>query len=239
MAGRIRIREVTGPDDPAFAGAYAVLRRTFPPAELVPRAEMRYTLQERAAGVWTDLRWHLIAAVRGDEVVGAASGTYIGSLNVALVGYLAVEPAVRSRGLGPRLRRRLLEAFDRDARALVGRRLGAVIGEVEADNPWLRYLVRHRGALALDVPYLQPAVRSDEGMVALILYWEPVGRRPVTRLPATEVRKLLYAIWRRGYRVARPLADRRFRAMLASLDGRRSIGARRLPPARPTLRPHE
>lgn len=239
MPERIRIREVTGPRDPAFAGAYAVLRRTFPPAELVPRSEMQYTLRERAAGVWTDLRWHLFAAIEGGEVIGAASGTYIGSLNVALIGYLAVEPKVRSNGLGPRLRRRLVAAFDADARSLVARRLGAVIGEVEADNPWLRYLVRHRRALALDVPYMQPAVRTDEGMVPLVLYWEPVGRRAVSRLPAGEVRRLLYAIWRRGYRVSRPLADRRFRAMLQALQGRRSVGARHLPPARRVLRPHE
>jgi len=239
MPERIRIREVTGPGDPAFGGAYALLRRTFPPAELVTRADMLHTLRERAEGVWTDLRWHMLVGLRGGRVVGVASGTFIGGLNVGLVGYLAVEPQGRSRGWGPRLRRRLLEAFEKDARAIVRQRLGAVIGEVEADNPWLAHLVSRRKALALDIPYMQPAVRHTGGMVSLVLYWQPVGERPVSRLPVAQIRRLIYAVWRRGYRVARPVADRRFRTMLASLRGRRTVGCRALPPARPFKRPHE
>jgi hypothetical protein len=46
------------------------------------------------------------------------------------------------------------------------------------------------------------------------------------------VRRILYAIWRRGYRIAAPMEDHRFRRMLRSLDGRRWVGARALPPAR-------
>ena len=239
MADRVRIREVTGPDDPAFARAYAILKRTFPPAELVPRSDMLHTLRERAEGVWADLRWHMLVAVRGRAVLGVASGTFIGSLNIGLVGYLAVEPQGRSRGLGPRLRGRLVEAFDKDARAIAHRKLGAVVGEVEADNPWLSYLVRYRRALALDIPYMQPAVRRIGGMVPLVLYWQPVSERPRSRLPVTMVRRLVYAVWRRGYRIARPLEDRRFRAILESLRGRRTVGRRSLPPPRRPLRPHE
>jgi hypothetical protein len=200
---------------------------------------MLHTLRERAEGVWTDLRWHMFVAVRGDTVLGVTSGTYLGSLNVGLVGYLAVEAAGRSHGLGPRLRRRLVEAFGKDARAIAHAKLAAVVGEVESDNPWLGYLVRHRRALALDFPYTQPEVRGDGGAVPLVLYWEPVGARPRTRLPAAQVRRLVYAMWRRGYRIARPLEDRRFRAMLTFLRGRRSVGARVVRSARRAARVHE
>lgn len=233
MPDRIRVREIVRPSDPAVREAYALLRRSFPPAELIPRAELLYSLREREAGVWADLRWHLFVALRGARVVGVATGSFVGSLNVGLIGYLAVDQASGRRGLGPRLRRRLVQGFERDARTIGGSRLGAVVGEVEADNPWLGHLVRRYRAIPLDFPYVQPEVRREQGTVPLVLYWQPLGRAAVTRLPAAEVRRLAYMIWRRSYRVARPLLDPRFRRMLQGLDRRRAVGSRSLPPARP------
>jgi len=48
------------------------------------------------------------------------------------------------------------------------------------------------------------------------------------RLPATVVRRLLYTVWRRVYRIARPMSDPAFRRMLRELSGRRWIGPLRL-----------
>ncbi len=220
------------PDDAGLVKAHRLLARVFPRAELLPVREWRYVLLERRAAVWSDLTWHLVLAERDGRAVGAASGNYLGSLNVGIVGYVAVAPGRRSRGLGPRLRRRLVELFAADARQIRGRALEALVGEVHATNPWLHYLVRREGAVALDLPYRQPALGRSEVPVPLALYYQSLRGRRRT-LPAALVRRLIYALWRRAYRIPRPLHDPDFRRMLRSLSGRRAVGQRVLPaPAR-------
>lgn len=231
MPERLRLRELLQATDPAFRRSYALLRRTFPPSELVKTSEFLRTFRERAAGVWTDFLWHMVVGERGKTLLGCATGSYIGSLNVGLIGYLAVGTRLRSKGLGLRLRDRLRQAFEAGARRLHGHGLDGIIGEVEPDNPWLGHLVRYYGAIPLDLVYFQPPVRPAEPEVPLVLYYQPL-RRARRRLPVAEVRKILYAIWRRSYRVTSPLEDPRFRRMLAALEGRRWIGAMALPPAR-------
>jgi GNAT superfamily N-acetyltransferase len=56
-----------------------------------------------------------------------------------------------------------------------------------------------------------------------VLYREPVGdlRR---ELPVSLVRRVLYSIYRRGYRVRYPLDLPPFRAMLEALNGRETVG---------------
>ena len=238
MAERLRLHEIVHSADPAFRRAYALLRATFPPAELVPSADFLRTLRERTAGVWTDFLWHMVVGERGKTLLGCATGSYLGSLNIGLVGYLAVKSGVRSGGLGPKLRERLRQSFDGDAQRQHGHGVDAIIGEVEADNPWLARLVRYYGAIPLDLPYFQPPVGPAQPEVPLVLYYQPL-RRERHRIPVPEVRRLLYAIWRRAYRIAAPLEDRRFRTMLKALDGRRWIGAMELPPSRRRLPLHE
>jgi GNAT superfamily N-acetyltransferase len=220
----LRIREVTSASDTGLAAAHRLLRGAFHPAELLPRKAWGEALRERAAGLWTDTAWHLLVAEEGNRVLGAASGNYVGSVNVGLVGYVVVDPAARGRGLGSRLRRGLRARFERDARRLRGRPLEALVGEVRADNPWLRHLVAIERVFALDFPYRQPSLGGPAGAaVPLVLYYHPLTRRRRS-LPAAEVRRLLYALWRRPYRIGRPLSRPAFRRMLASLEGRRSVG---------------
>lgn len=222
---RVRIRELTTGEDPAFGAAYALLRRTFPKAELLPKREWVTVLRERVAGLWTDINWHLFVAEREGSVVGMASGSYLGNVNVGIVGYIAVRRIARTRGLGPRLRHRLVEAFERDALRVRGKPLRAVVGEVAEENPWLRHLVRRLGALALDFSYCQPSLGRGGKEVALVLYYQ--GRADRRRvLPASEVQRLLYTMWRRMCRVANPLSNPAFRRMRQALAGRRAIGSR-------------
>lgn len=225
---RLRIREVESTTDPAFKAAYALLRRTFPRAELLSRREWAEVMRERSAGLWTDLNWHLLVATRHDRLVGTASGSYVGNRNVGMVGYIAVLPSERGRGVGQRLRRALHRAFEADARRIRGRRLAAIVGEVRPDNPWLRHIVRHNGAIALDFPYYQPSVAWLRPAVQLVLYYQPLGSFRQS-LPTTEVRQLVYTIWRRVYRVARPLSHRPFRRMMRALSGRQRIGQLKFP----------
>jgi GNAT superfamily N-acetyltransferase len=221
----VTVREIVHGGDGALRPAHRLLRQSLPPGEVVDFSDWRATLAERSARVWTDLRWHLLVAERAGRVVGMASGTYLGSLNVGMVGYLVLARSLRGQGVGPRLRARLRTSFERDARRIGGRPLDAVVGEVDRANPWLRHLVRTHGALALDLQYYQPSLQVGDAPSSLVLYYQPLTRNRRT-LPADEVRRLLYAIWRRLYRVAKPLERRAFRRMLRSLAGRRRIGSR-------------
>lgn len=221
------VREIHSPGDRALGRAHGLLRRTFPRAELVSLPEWRESLRERAAGLWTDLDWHLLVAESGGRVVGAATGSYVGNVNVGLVGYVAVRPGARGAGVGSRLRRGLRAAFTRDARRVGSGKLAALIGEVHHDNPWLAHLVREDRALALDFPYFQPSLHPSASPVGLVFYVQPMGRKRRS-LPAEEVRRLVYTIWRRVYRIDRPLAHPEFRRMLASLPPGRRVGARAL-----------
>jgi acetyltransferase (GNAT) family protein len=198
--------------------------------ELLPRRDWIATMREREGGLWTDVNWHVLVAERGQRLLGVATGSYVGSLNIGVIGYIAVARRLRSRGVGPRLRRRMWAAFEADARRISGRPLVALVGEVRPDNPWLHHLVRREGALALDFPYYQPSLRQQPEPVALVLYYQALQARR-RWLSASEVRRLLYTLWRRPYRVDRPLTRPAFRRMLRALAGRRRIGPRPLPSA--------
>jgi hypothetical protein len=223
-AASLRIREIVAPDDRAVRDAHRLLRTAFSRRERVPLAEWRATLQERARGVWTDYAWHLLVAEQRGRVLGLATGTYLGNVNIGVIGYLAIDASVRAAGLGTRLRRRLRAAFMRDARITAGRELAGILGEVSPDNPWLDSLARKQGVLVLDVPYFQPRLYPGDKPSPFVLYYESIGG---TRrwLSATEVRRILYAIWRRAYRISRPLERPAFRRMLRSLEGRNRIGS--------------
>lgn len=223
------IRAIVDPGDPALDGAYALLTTAFHRTERVKRREWVGSLREGASGLLTDVAWHLLVAEQDDVVVGLASGTYLGNVNVGVVGYLAIVSDVRGLGIGTRLRRRLRQYFERDARRLSNQKLGAIIGEVSESNPWIRVLQRREGVLLLDFTYYQPRLHDDHDASPFLLYYESL-QQPRARLPVAELRRILYSIWRRVYRVSRPLDRPGFRSMLRSLQGRRSVGTRALRP---------
>lgn len=222
-ADQIRIREIVSPDDPLLRDAYRLLRSTFHKNERVLLSEWKATLGERVRNVWTDYAWHLIIAERKNRVVGLATGTYLGNVNVAVIGYLAIDRSTRAVGLGTRLRVRLRDAFRRDARQLINRELDAVLGEVSATNPWLAALARRPRVLVLNIPYFQPRLYAEDKPSPFVLYYESIAR-PRHWLAASELRRILYAIWRRAYRISRPLERPAFKRMLKALEGRRRIG---------------
>ncbi|HTK56956.1 MAG TPA: GNAT family N-acetyltransferase [Gemmatimonadales bacterium] len=223
MPDPLRLRELLTPGDPALARAYQILQETFPTSELIRAAEFLRAMTERAAGAWNDLLWHVVVGERGSLLNGVVTGTYLAALNVGFVSYLAVDPKQRSRGIGHRLRRSLIELFDGDAWHFHGRPAEAVVGEVEPHNPWLQRLIREQGAIALDVPYRQPSIRPGEPTVPLVLYYQPLqGRR--TSLPVQEVRQILFGIWHHAYRIVTPFSDPEFREMMRALAGRDVVG---------------
>lgn len=221
--GSIVVREVTSSEDPALVPAYRLLAQAFGPEERVRLREWRGTLQERERELWSDVSWHLFIAERGRRVVGLTSGTYLGNVSVGVIGYLVIAPDARGSGLGPRLRNRLRAAFKQDALRITGAPLKGVLGEVSADNPWLASLSRRPNVLPLDVAYYQPRLHAGDMPSPFVLYLESLDR-PRSRIPAAELRRLLYTIWRRVYRIARPLRNPAFQATMRSLRGRRTIG---------------
>ncbi|MBL0169968.1 MAG: GNAT family N-acetyltransferase [Gemmatimonadaceae bacterium] len=223
----IRIRAIVDPKDPAIKDAYALLSRTFHRAERVALREWRGSLEESAKKLLTDIAWHLLVAERDGTVVGLNSGTYFGNLNLGMIGYLAIAPTERSHGIGTRLRSRLRTLFERDALRLSKRPLDGIIGEVAESNPWLRTLARRPNVILLDFPYHQPSLMRGDQPSPFVLYLEQLHTQR-SRLPVSELRRILYAIWRRGYRITRPLERPAFRAMLRALGTRRSIGSRSL-----------
>ena len=233
MSGRVTIAAVTDPRDPHFPSALRLFNRVFPAAERIDRRYFDDVMREKRLGLLFPFNTHFFVARRAGKVIGFCSGTYMAVVNMGFVGYLAVDPRLKGGQIGSRLRRRLVEAMRRDARRNGHADLRGVAGEVETDNPWLRHLVAHKGVLALDFDYRQPPLRPGEPDVPLTLYVEPVGGHRLASLPAWEVRALVYALYRRLYRVRFPLRVRAFRTMLAALEGRRRIGRRKLPAARP------
>ena len=228
---RISIRELRDHKDPLLRGAYALLKQTFKRGERVDYSEWVGSLREKAGNLATDFAWHLFVAERDGEVVGLASGTYLGNVNLGVIGYLAIPPEARAAGIGTRLRTRLRRQFARDAERIAGRPLAGIIGEVSATNPWLRRLDRLPEVLVLDFPYFQPSLYDDDAPSPFVLYYESMTG-PRQRIPVGELRRVLYTVWRRVYRIGRPLERPAFRAMMRALANRRSVGRRKLPPAK-------
>jgi GNAT superfamily N-acetyltransferase len=210
--------------EPLAEQAFALIHSMFAPADRQPISELMSELAERRLGLLSNHNFHLIAARYHDdaEPAGAIIGVYLGGVNAGLVMYLAVRKRYRGHGLGRLLRPRLVQAFQHDARRAGHDDIAFVLGEVRARSPWLRRLVRTRGAIPFDFDYYHPGMAPGAGET-YVLYRQPFAdsRR---ELPVSLVRRVLYAIYRRAYRVRYPLQREGFVVMLRQLEGRRSVG---------------
>lgn len=220
----ISIVEIQDERDAIATAAFELLTESFPPQDRQPMDEVAMEVAEKRLGLLTSYDFHMFAAASAPgEVLAIAAGVYLGGVNAGFVTYLAVKPAHRARQLGRRLRVRLVETFRDDARANGWDDLWWVLGEVRRDNPWIDRLVRDRGAIPFDLDYYHPGLMPGQSDESWLLYRQPVGdsRREI---PSEEVGRILYAVWRRAYRVRWPLAREGFRRMLRELEGRESVG---------------
>lgn len=192
--------------------------------DVQPVEDLLTELEERRRGMPSGGDYHLLTYTDGrGKPVAAAAGVYLRGVNAGFITYLAVRQDQRGRQLGRSLRAHLVEALRREAKSVGQPDLAWVVGEVKRDSPWLQTLVREGRAIPFDLPYFHPwQSRRTEGRY--VLYREPVGdARPA--LPAEEVLRLLYAIYRRAYRIRFPLQNDAFGYMLGKLEGRDEIGA--------------
>lgn len=224
MSTEPRLIEIADERDPLADGAFALIEQVFAPQDRQALSELRSELTERRLGMFTNYNFHLIAAVFDDDEApaGTITGVYLGGVNAGFVTYLAVRRRYRGRRIARLLRPRLIDAFRADARTAGHADLAWVLGEVRASSPWLRRLVRTRGAIPFDLDYYHPGMTPGVSEPYL-LYRQPIGdsRRA---LPVAQVRRVLYSIYRRAYRVRYPLQRESFVAMIDQLEGRETVG---------------
>jgi len=191
----VRVEPVV--DAEALAGLHAaILAPSFPLDELE-------TVEGMTAGLANGT---VVAVVARDEegtALGLATGAWSPSTRVLLLSYLAVAPGVRGGGVGGALLESALARWTERLDPLV------VLAEVEdpaatgADRPEdhgdpaarLRFYLR-RGARALPLPYVQPALRPGgrrvPGMLLLALVVSPdLVQDDDWRLPTEPLRDFL------------------------------------------------
>jgi ribosomal protein S18 acetylase RimI-like enzyme len=222
---RERIVEILDEREPLARTALGLIAEVFPPNQRQPLEQIAMEIAEKRLGLLTSTT--STSSPRSPRPASRWAwlpGVYLGGVNAGFVTYLAVRPEARSRRLGRRLRVRLVEAFRSDARQMEWDDLAWVVGEVRRESPWLARLVRDRAVVPFDLTYYHPGIEPGESDEDWVLYRQPVGDVR-EKLPVGEVRQLIYAIWRRAYRVRWPLQQPGFQAMLAELEGRSMVGA--------------
>jgi GNAT superfamily N-acetyltransferase len=210
--------------DPLARKALGLIEEMFPPRDRQTLDEMLSEVAEDRMGLLAADGFHVLAALDDEgHPEGTVAGFYMHGVNAGFVTYLAVRREARGKKLARTLRRRLVEAFRADAREEGWDDLAWVVGEVRTRSPWLRRLIRYRGAVPLDLDYYHPGMDPDTTDEKYVLYLQPVtdDRR---ELPVDLVRQLLYAIYRHAYRVRYPLVRPGFQRMLAELEGRETVG---------------
>ena len=211
----MRATEITDDRNPLAREAVRLIRESI--GDVQSTSDLLSELEERRRGLPTGGDYHLMALLNpAGQVVAAAAGVYLEAANAGFITYLAVRSDQRGKELGRELRGDLVHAFRSDARRTAGRELDWVVGEVRRESRWLATLVDSGNAIPFDVSYFHPWLpRSAAGRY--VLYREPVGDHRAD-IPAHEVLRLLYLIWRRAYRIDHPLQSDTFCLMLEELE---------------------
>ena len=219
-ADTLRVLEVRDERSPLAAAAMELIHDAI--HDVQPTEDLLSELEESRRGLPAGGDYHLVVQVDGaDRPVAAAAGAYLDAENAGFVSYLAVDEAHRGQRLGRELRAHLVDCFRADARK-AGRALAWTVGEVRRESPWLQTLVAHGRAVPFGFSYFHPwQSRRAEGRY--VLYREPDAdsRR---HLPADEVLRLVYGIWRRVYRIRFPTQSDTFCYMLEQLQRAERIG---------------
>lgn len=191
--------------------------------DVQPVNDLLSEVEERRRGMPSGGDYHLLAMVDADgRAAAAAAGIYLEGVNAGFITYLAVRQDLRGQLLGRGLRGHLVESIRQEARRKTGADPAWTVGEVRRGSPWLQTLVQAGQVVTFDLPYFHPWMsRRSEGRY--VLYREPMAdARP--ELPADEVVRLVYAIWRRAYRIRFPLQSETFCYMLDRLQASGTIG---------------
>lgn len=218
----LRVVEVEDERGPLAESTLALITHSI--WDVQPTRDLLSEIEERRRALPSGGDYHLLALMEDgrEEPVAAAAGVYLEASNAGFITYLAVHEEHRSRQLGRTLRAHLVERFRADAQRAHGTDLAWTVGEVKRESRWLRTLVERGRAIPFDLGYFHPWMpRRSEG--DYVLYREPVAD-PRPELPAAEVVRLVYAIWRRAYRIRFPLQSDTFCHMVKGIERRERVG---------------
>jgi GNAT superfamily N-acetyltransferase len=190
-------------------------------------SELKSEIEEKRHRLLGPFDFHLLAMLddRG-SVVATAAGVYLPGLNSGFITYLVVSRRQRGRKLGHHLRSALVDCFEANAEITGAGELRWVLGEVRLDSPWLMTLVKTGSVIPFDLDYFHPGSHPGSSDERYVLYREVVSDARA-RIPAVETARILYAIYRRAYRVRYPLERENFRAMIEQVEQADEIGPHR------------
>lgn len=218
----IRIDEAFDEASPVVEQALRLIEENFERPDRQGLAELRSEIAEKRLGLLSSYDFHMFVAKAADgRVVGTIVGAYLEGVNCGFITYLAVDESARRKGTAQKLRAALVAAFRVNARAAGYDDLDYVLGEVRSGSRWLKRLLRS-GAIAFDLTYYHPGMAPGSGQPAYTLYREPIGG-DTGELPPQTVRRIIYSIYRRAYRVRYPLERPGFRAMMDELATRPGV----------------
>jgi GNAT superfamily N-acetyltransferase len=215
VSGRTHIVAIEDERSPLLTKALELVEETFGHADTQSQEDLRNEIEEKRLGLHSSYSYHLFVAARGDDVDGAALGAYLAGVNCGFITYIAVRPEARGGRIAQRLRKRLVEAFRASAREQGREDLDWVLGEVRSDSPWLKRLLKG-GARTFDLKYYHPGMAPGGSGPGYTLYREPVAGG-LQEFDAAFVKRIIYAIFRRAYRVRFPLRHPGFKAMMDEL----------------------
>lgn len=215
--GEMRVVDVDDERTPLAREALNLIARAI--GDVQPVSDLLSEIEERRRGMPSGGDYHLLAMVDPEERVAAsAAGIYLEGVNAGFITYLAVRKDLRGQELGRTLRGHLVDSMRAEARRKTGADPAWTVGEVRAESPWLQTLVHAGQAIPFGFPYFHPWMPlRAEGRY--ILYREPLADRR-TEIPAHEVVRLVYNIWRRAYRIQFPLQSDTFCYMVDRLQSR-------------------
>lgn len=210
---RLTLHRLTTDLDPRFPAFLRLYTEAFPPEERKPLRQLRSMLRQP--------RYRFLVAERDEIVVGLAILACAESAHVALLEYLAVQPASRSHGIGSWLLQQVLHSIDTAARPLL------IETESDREPSPDRALRRRRkqfyrsaGAHELvGLQYLMPAVSTLlPPPMELLLFAQPMP----ASLPKPRLRTWLTAVYGEIYR--QPADDPRLTDMLRDLPEAIALG---------------
>lgn len=214
-----------------------VLLPSFPPAELGSAEELTAEVADGSTVV--------SAVLDADKTpVAAAVGHWSARARVQLLNYLAVLPSQRGTGVGRQLLRHVLEEWRMAHRpcAILAEveHPGAHAGSEEHGDPTARLRFYERfGALALDLPYFQPALTPEAGrmygMTLLVLHLDPELAGPEPGTVSSHPLRMFMLEYLAGTEGSRQDSDAATTALFAAID--RPGGVRTLPLENPVLFP--
>ncbi len=204
--------------------ALGLIHEYFPRSDRHAISELRSEIAEKRHQLLEPFDFHqLVALDDEDRVAATCAGVYLAGANAGFVTYLVVDRNFRNKQLGRRLRESLVESFRANAIAAGNETLNWVLGEVRIDSPWLMTLVRTGGVVPFDLEYFHPGLQPGTSDKRYVLYREIIGDDRKS-IPADETKRIIYAIYRRAYRVRYPLERENFKSMIDQIEGRDEIG---------------